>query len=206
MQLVEAEKLIRVVELDEFRELLKGCPNPTFRVLLIVAYYQGLRRSELVNLRSSAVDFDAGLSRVLNVAEANELTKSRKNRALPLRQVVREQLEALHADIPKLVVDGEVRPKHPHCFTWNDGKKYRADWVTNEFSRIVKRAGIPHCSLHDLRRSFSTLAQRAGIDKATVKDLGGWSNIGVVEKHYTGEVPEVSQRAMAKLDAAQEVA
>ncbi len=30
--------------------------------------------------------------------------------------------------------------------------------------------------------------------------------IGVVEKHYTGEVPEVSQRALAKLDAAGEVA
>ena len=173
---------------------------------LIVGYYQGLRRTELVNLRWSAIDLRSGLLRVLNVAEANELTKSRKNRALPLRQVAKEQLEALYADVSKLVVDGEVRPKFPHCFTWDDGKQYRADWVTCEFSRIAKRAGIPHCSLHDLRRSFSTLAQRAGIDVGTVKNLGGWSTIGVVEKYYTGEVPELSQRAMAKLDAAQEVA
>jgi len=50
------------------------------------------------------------------------------------------------------------------------------------------------------------LAQRAGIDKAVVKDLGGWSTIGVVEKHYTGEVAEASQRAMAQLDAVQGVA
>ncbi|MCH8853726.1 MAG: tyrosine-type recombinase/integrase, partial [Planctomycetes bacterium] len=139
MQLTEPERLIRVVEQDEFQALLKGCPNPTFRVLLIVAYYQGLRRTELVNLRWSAVDLGSGLLRVLNVAEANELTKSRKNRALPLRQVAKEQLEALYADVPKLVVDGEVRPKFPHCFTWDDGKQYRADWVTNEFSRIAKR-------------------------------------------------------------------
>ena len=206
MQLVEPEKLIRVVEPAEFLDLLEACPNPTFRVLLIVAYYQGLRRSELVNLRWKAVDLDSGLLRVLNLTEVNELTKSRKNRALPLRQVAKEQLEALYSDVPKLVVDGEVRPKHPHCFTWEDGKQYRADWVTNEFARIVKRAGIAHCSLHDLRRSFSTLAQRAGIDVGTVKNLGGWSTIGVVEKHYTGEIPEVAQRAIAKLDAAQEVA
>ncbi len=102
--------------------------------------------------------------------------------------------------------DGEVRPKHARCFTWEDGRHDRTDWVTNEFARAVKRAGIAHCSLHHLRRSSSTPARRAGIDKATVKDLGGWSTIGVVEKHYTGEVPEVAQRAIAKLGAAQEVA
>ena len=43
-------------------------------------------------------------------------------------------------------------------------------------ARIVKRAGIAYCTLHDLRRSFSTLAQRAGVDRYTVKDLGGWSD------------------------------
>ena len=70
----------------------------------------------------------------------------------------------------------------------------------------LRRAGIPYHSLHDLRRSIACLAQRAGIDEAIVKDLGEWSTIGVVEKHYTGEVPEVSRRAMPTLDAAQEVA
>ncbi len=42
--------------------------------------------------------------------------------------------------------------------------------------------------------------------RATVKDLGGWSTIGVVEKHYTGEVKEVHRRAMQTFAAAQEVA
>ena len=70
----------------------------------------------------------------------------------------------------------------------------------------LRRADIPYYSLHGLSRSIACLAQRAGIDEATVKDLGQWSTIGVVEKHYTGEVPEVWQRAMAKLYAAQELA
>ncbi len=51
-------------------------------------------------------------------------------------------------------------------------------------------------SLHDLRRSFSTLAQRAGVDKYTVKDLGGWSVVSVVERHYTGDVSEAHRKAM----------
>ena len=51
----------------------------------------------------------------------------------------------------------------------------------------------------DLRRSFSTLAQRAGVDKYTVKDLGGWSVVSVVEKHYTGDLLEVHRKAMQQI-------
>ena len=99
--------------------------------------------------------------------------------------VVREQLTARLANLPKIVESGRHRPKHPHCFTWPDGTRYAPDWATHEFTRVVKRSGLPHCSLHDLRRSFSTLAQRAGVERAVVKDLGGWSTVGDVEKHYT---------------------
>jgi integrase len=71
--------------------------------------------------------------------------------------------------------------------------------LTHEFARVVKRAGVTHCTLHDMRRSFSTLAQRAGVDKYTVKDLGGWSVVSVVEKHYTGDLLDVQRKAMQKI-------
>ena len=72
-------------------------------------------------------------------------------------------------------------------------------WVTHEFANLVKKAKIDYCTLHDLRRSFSTLAQRAGVDKYTVKDLGGWSVVSVVEKHYSGDVFEAHRRAMDRI-------
>ena len=73
----------------------------------------------------------------------------------------------------------------------------------------MKKAKIAHCTPHDLRRSFSTIAQRAGVDKYTVKDLGGgsvvsvkdlggWPVVSVVEEHCTGEVMEVHRRAMVR--------
>ena len=98
-----------------------------------------------------------------------------------------------------MVQDGKVVPRHVHVFTLPDGKPYRPDWVTHEFERLVSKAGIAHCTLHDLRRSFSTIAQRAGVDKYTVKDLGGWSVVSVVEKHYTGDVSIAHRKAMARI-------
>jgi len=206
MNLREPENSIRVIEADEFEKLLKATTNPTFRVLLIVGYYQGLRRSELCNLRWNAVDLNSSVLRVMNVVEADELTKSRKNRTLPLHPKVAAELSALRADVPKVVEGGEQRTKFPHVFTWDNGDPYRADWATVEFRRITAKSGIPACTLHDLRRSFSTHMQRAGVDKATVKDLGGWSTISVVEKHYTGEVVDAWKKAIERLAASQGVA
>ena len=90
-------------------------------------------------------------------------------------------------------------PIFPHAFTWPNGKLYKPDWVTRTFTALVRKAGIPYCTPHDLRRSFSTIAQRAGVDRSIVKDLGGWSDISVLERHYTGDVSEAHRRAMAKI-------
>jgi len=195
----EPEKQVRVVEADEFAKLLTACGNPTFRALLVVAYRAGLRRKELANLRWSAVDLEHDALHVVNVAEAGEFTKSRKNRVVPMHPEVRAVLGAMHEQAPKVVRDGKAVPSMTYVFGWPDGQQYVADWITHEFARVVKRAGIAHCTCHDLRRSFSTIAQRAGVDKYTVKDLGGWSTVGVVEKHYTGDVSEVHREAMRRI-------
>ena len=63
----------------------------------------------------------------------------------------------------------------------------------------LSASGIASCTLHDLRRLLSTLAQRAGVDKYTVKDLGGWSEVSVVERHYTGDVSEAHRIAMERI-------
>jgi integrase len=195
----ECEKQVRVIEQAEFDKLMSACDNPTFRALLIVAYRAGMRRKELANLRWTAVDLDGEAPRVLNVIEAGELTKSRKNRTVPMHPEVLAVLVSMHEQAPKVVRDGKAMPRDTYVFCWPDGKQYRPDWITCEFARVLAKAGIAHCTTHDLRRSFSTIAQRAGVDKYTVKDLGGWSTVGVVEKHYTGDVSEVHRQAMRKI-------
>ena len=84
--------------------------------------------------------------------------------------------------------------------------EFSPDWLTHRFARIVKRSGVAHCRLHDLRRCFWTLGQRAGVDKHTVKDLGGWSTVAVVEKHDNGERADVFRRATETIEESAGVA
>jgi integrase len=196
LELKQPEKIVRVIEPDEFQKLIDTCDDKSFRTLLIVGYREGLRRNELINLRWAAVDFEASLLRVVNIASEGELTKSRKNRVIPLHPKAKQALADLYAETPKRIESGRVVTTIPHAFTWPNGQTYKPDWVTRSFKALVKKAGIVYCTPHDLRRSFSTIAQRAGVDRSIVKDLGGWSEISVLEKHYTGEMQEAHQRAM----------
>ena len=195
----EPEKSIRVLEEDEFAKLKNACEYPVFRALIEVAFRQGLRRAELINLRWAAVDLKRSILHVVNVPEAGEFTKSRKNRSLPMHPLVHTAISQLWEQTPKLVENGGIRSASPHVFCWPDGRSLKRDWVSREFAKLVEMAGVSACTIHDLRRSFSTLAQRAGVDKHIVKDLGGWSVVSVVEKHYTGELSEVYRRAMDKI-------
>jgi hypothetical protein len=42
----------------------------------------------------------------------------------------------------------------------------------------------------------------ASVHKTLVKDPSRWSTIGVVEKHYNGEVPEALQQGVKRMEAA----
>jgi len=198
----EPETTIRVVEREEFVRLLEACDDRVFQALLIVAYYQGLRRTELACVRWTAVDFDNGDLHVINVSEAGELTKSRKNRCCSMHSEVREALTWLWETTRKQVQDGAIVAANPHVFTWPDGRPFKPDWVSRRFADLVARSGVASCTLHDLRRSWSTLNLRAGIDKHTVKELGGWPDVSVVERHYAGDVSEAHRRAMKRREEA----
>jgi integrase len=108
----------------------------------------------------------------VNLPEAGELTKSRKNRSLLLHPQAREVLQALWAQGAKRVDKGKIVAAHPHAFRWPGGSTLKPDWVTWKFAALVDKAEITPCTRHDCRPSFSTLAQRAGADRLTVKDRG----------------------------------
>jgi integrase len=199
LMLRQPDKVVRVIEEVEFAKLTGVCDNVAVKALLTVAYRQGLRRMELANLRWAAIDLEGETLHVVNVAEAGEFTKSRKNRSLPMHPLVKAALADLWAVTRKKVEQGQAVPASAYVFSWPDGRPFEAGWLSREFTSLAKKAGIPPCTLHDCRRSFSTQAQRAGIDRSVVKDLGGWSSVSVVEKHYSGEISAVYRQAMKRI-------
>ena len=115
-----------------------------------------------------------------------------------MHPTVKAELTRMRGNIPTMIDGGRIVPKSPHVCTWDDGRPCCPDWVNHEFAMIADKAGVT-ATLHDLRRSLSTLLQRTGVDRSVVKDLGGGSDVKVVEKHDTGDIQPAPERAMDRL-------
>jgi integrase len=71
--------------------------------------------------------------------------------------------------------------------------------VQRDVGQIVKGAGIPHCTPHDLRRTFASQLAMAGVNQVIVQKLAGHASIQTTIKHYTGVMPEALRAAQARL-------
>ena len=144
-----------------------------------------LRRGELALLEWRDLDLDAGLLRVVNKPEHPTKTGGIRQVGLTIQAV---QL------LLQLKSEGDGR--------WVFRTEIGTPWVNNldrEQEKIVKRAGIPHCTLHDLRRTANSHFEMAGVGRAIIRSMMGHSNDEEAFKHYTGIAPKVMREAAARL-------
>jgi len=187
------ENKVRYVNLDEYWSLINAADDLWWKALLAIAYGSGLRRSEILYLTWSDVDFDQQRINVTAKKAGKKILawepKSRKNRVVPLS-----------GQSVQLLVDMQVHAAegHPYVFIPPDRLKaimYRleaGEWntrkqpvynISKNFHRVRCRAGVAKCTIHDLRRSAITnWAQKLPIQ--VVQQLAGHSNITTTRKYY----------------------
>jgi len=177
--LSEPEPTPKVLEPAEFTRLLDACSNARWRGICLIAYFAGLRQGEITGLEWDDVDFEQGLLHVRN-KEAH-LTKSRRNRSVPMSAEVVEALRAL-----------QFRQFQSSFVFTNEelaGRKMLNN-VCRDFAATVQRAGLvdsqnrPRFTMHDLRRTFVTNLLTTGADPKSVQSLAGHSDVQTTLKHY----------------------
>jgi integrase len=141
-------------------------------VFIRVALFTGMRRSELLGLKWSEVDFDSGAVRVIRFT-----SKGRRDRlyedAHSLTGMLRTWCDA-HSEPPKpsdAVLPFDKTPRGLYT-----------DWY-----RILDHAGIPEerrFTPHGCRSSCVSELLAAGFALTTVRDWVGHSSVVVTERHY----------------------
>jgi len=135
----------RVLSKDEIDELLAAAEGSEIREPILVALYTGARRGELVQLRRSDVDLDAGL-----IHFRAEIAKAGEHGAVPIHPKLRPFLEE-HAG-----GDG-------HLLTRRDGTPWTRDALSRQFTALVR--GVlkwPDVTFHCLRHTFGTQLAASG--------------------------------------------
>lgn len=143
----------------------------------------GLRWSELAALTVSDVDLDRGRARV--VERATEVggrmdvsaPKSRASaRSIGIPPSMREVLEARTAGRP---ADALVFPAPDGGYLRNGNWRHRSGWMA-----ALKATGLEGVTPHDLRRTFGSLARKAGADLRYIQRAMGHESITTTARIY----------------------
>jgi integrase/recombinase XerC/integrase/recombinase XerD len=172
----KAEKLPRVLSVEQMRSLLERIPATTplqlrDRAMLELAYSCGLRCEEIVNLDVGALDFETEQLRVLG--------KGSKERLLPVGEPARRALES-YMERGRSAL--EVERREPALFVSKSGRRLSSSDVTRRLGLWAREAALAAgISPHALRHSFATHLLEGGADLRTIQELLGHSSISTTQ-------------------------
>jgi integrase len=72
---------------------------------------------------------------------------------------------------------------------------------TKAHTRAINAAGLPHVSLHGLRRSFGTLAEWVECPAGVVAQIQGHKPSAIAEKHYRRRPLDLLRMWHSKIEA-----
>ncbi len=169
---------LRYLMPEEVQRLLTFCASH-IKPIVVTAVNTGMRKSEILNLRWSEVDFKNRKIMVTN-------TKNNESRVIPINRTLFQELLM----IPRK--DGS-----DYVFAAGNGSPFGD--VKKGFCSAVKKAGIKDFCFHDLRHTFGSHMVMQGVDMKTVQQVLGHKDIRMTMR-YSHLSPEYVQDAMERLD------
>ncbi len=162
----------RVLDNDHFELLLQACPQH-LRPIVLVAYYTGMRRSEILFLTWEEVDLQKGFIRL-----KGDRTKTGIARSVPLHPRVSEALSRLPRGI-----------RSSRVFLWK-GKPVND--VKKAFKAACTRAGLNDFTFHDLRHCAINNLRLAGNDYFKIMAISGHKTMNVFKRYNLVTEEELS--------------
>lgn len=185
-----AERVLTFVQNDASATAQQRLRNNAIIAIMLLA---GLRKSEVLRLRVSDVDFEAGVIRVIG----GKGPHGGKHRTVPMTPQLARILRAYAAVRERAVIDV------PEFFLGTRGNEALGDITLRRlFDHISRVTGI-HVSPHMLRHTFCTLLSRFGVPDRLAREAMGHADEKTLRRYqhvYEGEVAEAMMKFKLNVD------
>lgn len=193
----------RALSTAEVGRFLKVCRGDRLEALFVVAIGAGLRQGELLGLAweditPTEIRVRKELVRRDGIYHREEPKTPRSRRAIPMTPPMAAALAEHRA---RVIAAGFIPTATGPVFTNLDGGALSGSWLTHHFYGLLAAADIERLPFKNLRTTFASRLDEAGVSELTIATLMGHTRTHTTRKHYISQTPEATVSAMARLVA-----
>lgn len=201
-QLKEEVFMPETYSMEELNQLLEIVKDDVIEIPVLLAAYYGLRRSEVVGLKWSAIDFEndwiyinhtivqvSGCANKLVEGKlvAKDRTKSiHSNRKLPLYKEVKDALLKKKERIElnkQLFKNSYDNTYSEYVCVKDDGGIIKPNHITHRFLKLIRRNKMKEIRFHDLRHTLGTELNANGTDLKAIGEFLGHGNLSTTKRY-----------------------
>lgn len=186
---------------DERNRLLHSCKqssNPYLYQIVVLALSTGARKSEIVNLKWSNIDFDR---RKITL----DKTKNGEQRSIPLQSIAYDLVKKCHSN--RIVGCDYLFPSQKFKRDENGRVVYQPIDIRTAWENAVQNAGILDFRFHDLRHSAASYLAMNGATLSELAAVLGHKTLQMVKRYahisedHTAEiVQKMNQKIFGELN------
>ncbi|MEG0272758.1 MAG: tyrosine-type recombinase/integrase [Hydrogenoanaerobacterium sp.] len=183
----------------EIGELFAAFKGTKLELAVMFGAFYGLRRSEIVGLKWSAIDFTANTLTIRHtvtsctldgkqVTIAKDRTKTKSSmRTLPLVPQFREYLLALkekQENYRKLCGNSYSKKYLEYIYVDELGERMSPNYITAAFPQMLEKFGLRKIRFHDTRHSCASLLLANGVPMKQIQEWLGHSTFATTADIY----------------------
>ena len=204
-----AKKPAVVFDEKQIRQLIAAAKGTDMELLLDLELCGGFRRGELLGLKWCDIDFEKQQIHVVRtrvVVDGKVIVKEPKTEKSCRTVDVPEQLiEKLKQHKIKCMANrlrlGQAYKPSEYVIVGENGKEPYPEWISQKFSSLLERSGLPHCRFHDLRHLCASIMLMQNVHARIAQNHLGHACLQTTMSVYTHVLPSVSKEAAQKIGA-----
>lgn len=179
---------------EELQKLLAVTRDTPIELPVFLAVVFGLRRSEAVGLKWSAIDFEAMTLTICNKVtrgvvdgkvtevESDTLKSDTSNRVFMINEAVRNYLENVRKRQEQMA---RITNRYIDYVCVNEiGERLKPDYVTHKFKELLETNNMKPIRFHDLRHSCLSLLVHNNFNMKLVQDYAGHADFTITANTY----------------------
>lgn len=200
---------ITILSKEKLKVLLKAAADSEWKLEILLALFCGLRKGEILGLKFSDIDYENETVHIRRQITSNPIIPKGQSKVEDYRieeKAPKTENSFRILKLPKLLVQ-EIRKREELIQSYKDESKkifWECDYISCQdnglphslsamntaLTKLCKRNGLPHITVHGLRHMYATILLEQGVPVVKISALLGHASASTTFEFYCDQMDE----------------